>query len=58
MDESRIPKPGRKTLEMSVTNDTQTILEAADDVALADRMKTSRDRMVAELGKVIVARPR
>ena len=30
------------------------ILEAADDVALADRMKTSRDRMVAELGKVIV----
>ncbi len=30
------------------------ILESADDVALADRMKASRDRMVAELGKVIV----
>ncbi|MCK7515641.1 MAG: hypothetical protein MZV70_74460 [Desulfobacterales bacterium] len=38
---------------MSIGRDAP-ILEAADDVALADRMKSSRDRMVAELGKVIV----
>jgi MoxR-like ATPase len=29
-------------------------LESLDDVALAERMKTSRDRMLVELGKVIV----
>jgi MoxR-like ATPase len=29
-------------------------LESADDVALADRMKGSRERMLAELGKIIV----
>ncbi|HSP92457.1 MAG TPA: hypothetical protein VLN08_16200 [Vicinamibacterales bacterium] len=37
-----------------MTNDSQAALETADDVVLADRMKTSRDRMVAELGKVII----
>ncbi len=29
-------------------------LESADDVALADRMKASRDRIVSELGKIII----
>jgi len=37
-----------------VTNDTTHLLESGDDVALAERMKVSRDRMVAELGKVII----
>ena len=36
-----------------VMNTTIT-LEAEDDVALADRMKASRERMLAELGKIIV----
>ena len=29
-------------------------LESVDDVALAERMKASRDRMIAELGKIII----
>ncbi len=37
-----------------MTNDTTHLLESGDDVALAERMKVSRDRMVAELGKVII----
>ena len=37
-----------------MTHAENALLETADDVALADRMKTSRDRMVAELGKVII----
>ncbi len=32
----------------------EPVLEAPDDVALADRMKAARDRMLAELHKVIV----
>src|SRR5512138_907441 len=41
---------------MTATNGTNAVaaLESEDDVALADRMKGSRDRMLAELGKVIV----
>jgi len=37
-----------------VTDQTADRLESPDDVALADKMKASRDRIVAELGKVIV----
>jgi MoxR-like ATPase len=33
---------------------TVTQLDSEDDVALADRMKASRERMLAELGKIIV----
>jgi MoxR-like ATPase len=33
---------------------TSVQLESADDVALADRMRASRERMLAELGKIIV----
>ena len=33
---------------------TTTTLDSEDDVALADRMKASRERMLAELGKIIV----
>ena len=36
------------------TTASNTHLESEDDVALADRMKASRDRMLAELGKIIV----
>src|SRR5512138_3764610 len=41
---------------MTATNGTNAVaaLESEDDVALADRMKGSRDRMLAELGKIIV----
>ena len=35
-----------------VVNMTQ--FDSVDDVALADRMKASRERMLAELGKIIV----
>ncbi|MFB3853787.1 MAG: AAA family ATPase [Vicinamibacterales bacterium] len=38
---------------MALTEQLQ-VLEAEDDVALADRMKASRDRIVSELGKVII----
>ncbi len=37
-----------------MTDQTAGRLESPDDVALADKMKASRDRIVAELGKVIV----
>jgi MoxR-like ATPase len=36
------------------TDRHEPVLEAPDDVALADRMKAARDRLVAELHKVIV----
>ncbi len=39
---------------MTLTERFEPNLETPDDVALADRMKASRDRMLAELGKVIV----
>jgi MoxR-like ATPase len=35
-------------------NTTAALLDSEDDVALADRMKASRERMLAELGKIIV----
>jgi MoxR-like ATPase len=41
-------------VERNVTDQSQLNLDAPDDVALADRMKASRDRIVTELGKVIV----
>jgi MoxR-like ATPase len=37
-----------------VTTTSEHHLEAEGDVALADRMRASRDRMLAELGKIIV----
>ena len=39
---------------MQQTEPITSSLESEDDVALAERMKASRDRMVAELGKIII----
>ncbi len=39
---------------MSVNDRAEPALESQDDVALADRMKAGRERIVAELGKVII----
>jgi MoxR-like ATPase len=45
-------------LEIAVTLnervESQVTLTSDDDVALADRMKASRERMLAELGKIII----
>ena len=37
-----------------MTTTTEHHLESEGDVALADRMRASRDRMLAELGKIII----
>ena len=37
-----------------MTTNTTSQLESEDDVALAERLKASRERMLAELGKVII----
>ena len=39
---------------MTLTDRNDPMLDAPDDVALADRMKAARDRMASELAKVIV----
>ncbi len=39
---------------MSVNERVEPVLESQDDVALADRMKESRERIVRELAKIII----